>query len=57
MPPWHLDPTVGIQQFKNDASLSDEQIAIIGAWAEAGAPQGNPADLPPPIEFLAQNGS
>ena len=53
MPPWHLDPTVGIQQFKNDASLSDEQIAIIGAWVDAGAPQGNPADLPPPIEFPA----
>ena len=53
MPPWHLDPTVGIQQFKNDASLSDEQIAIIGAWVDAGAPQGNPADLPLPIEFPA----
>ncbi|MCH1598939.1 MAG: cytochrome c, partial [Pseudomonadales bacterium] len=51
MPPWHLDPTVGIQQFKNDASLSDEQIATIAAWADAGAPEGNPADLPPPMAF------
>src|SRR5262249_3761627 len=22
MPPWHLDPTVGIQHYKNDRSLS-----------------------------------
>src|SRR5216684_640887 len=27
MPPWHLDKTVGIRQYKNDRSLSDEQIA------------------------------
>ena len=26
MPPWHVDPGIGIQQFKNDASLSDVQI-------------------------------
>ena len=51
MPPWHLDKTIGIQQFKNDASLSDEQIAMIGAWVEAGAPEGDPADLPAPIDF------
>ena len=23
MPPWHIDPTVGIQHFKNDRSLTD----------------------------------
>src|SRR3974377_1170095 len=26
MPPWHIDPTVGVQQFKNDMSLSQKQI-------------------------------
>src|ERR1700752_3400625 len=26
MPPWHIDRNVGIQQFKNDRSLSDDQI-------------------------------
>src|SRR5262245_11152313 len=26
MPPWHIDKTVGIQHFDNDASLSDRQI-------------------------------
>ena len=51
MPPWHLDKTIGIQSYKNDISLSDAQIATIAAWVEAGAPEGNPADLPEPIEF------
>src|SRR5271154_2742973 len=29
MPPWHLDKTVGVQHFKDDMSLSDEQISLI----------------------------
>src|SRR5215467_2202773 len=36
MPPWHIDRTVGVQQFKNDMSLSDDQIATIVRWADAG---------------------
>jgi len=51
MPPWHIDTTTGIQEFKNDASLSDEQIATISAWVESGAPEGNPEHLPAPIEI------
>ena len=47
MPPWHIDKTVGVQEFKNDRSLSDEQIATIVKWVEAGAPQGNPTDIRP----------
>src|ERR1044071_4249311 len=47
MPPWHIDRTVGVQQFKNDMSLSDDQISTIVKWVDAGAPQGNPKDLPP----------
>jgi hypothetical protein len=47
MPPWHLDKTVGIQNFANDRSLSDEQIATIVKWIDAGAPQGDPKDMPP----------
>jgi mono/diheme cytochrome c family protein len=38
MPPWHIDKTIGIQKFKNDRSLSDEQIETILAWVAAGAP-------------------
>jgi hypothetical protein len=46
MPPWHIDKTVGIQQFKNDRSLSDEQIDTIVRWVDAGAPQGDVKDMP-----------
>jgi len=47
MPPWHINRAVGVQKFKNDMSLTDEQIATVVAWVDAGAPQGNPADMPP----------
>ena len=46
MPPWHLDPTVGIQKFENDRSLTNEQIATIVKWVDQGAPQGDPKDMP-----------
>jgi hypothetical protein len=55
MPPWHIDKTVGIQKFKNDISISDEEIATIAAWVEAGAPEGDPKDLPAPIDFQKGN--
>jgi len=48
MPPWHLDKTVGIQQFQNDRSLSDEQIATIVRWVDSGSPMGDAKDMPPP---------
>ncbi len=51
MPPWHLNRTVGIQEFKNDRGLSDEQIDTIVSWVDAGAPLGDPNDLPPPKQF------
>ena len=51
MPPWHIDTGIGIQSFKNDASLSDNQIDIIEDWFLAGAPEGNQADLPMPVDF------
>jgi hypothetical protein len=51
MPPWHVDRTVGIRQFKDDPSLTDQEIATLVAWATAGAPRGNPADMPPPRQF------
>jgi len=51
MPPWYIDRNVGIHRFKNDRSLSDEEIATIGRWVDAGAPLGNPADMPPPRKF------
>jgi hypothetical protein len=51
MPPWFIERNLGIQQFQEDPSLTDWEIARIGAWVEAGAPEGNRADLPPPRTF------
>ena len=45
MPPWHIDRSVGVQKFKNDMSLTDEQVATIVAWVDGGALEGNPADF------------
>ena len=53
MPPWFIEKDVGIQNFKEDISLSEAEIEMIGAWVDAGAPRGNPADLPPPVVFTA----
>ncbi|MYI73951.1 MAG: cytochrome c, partial [Acidobacteria bacterium] len=52
MPPWYVEKDIGIQRFKNDPSLSDEEIAKIAAWADSGAPLGDPADMPPPMAFI-----
>ena len=51
MPPWHIDKNIGIQAFKDDPSLSDEEIAMVSAWVDNGAPLGDPADMPPPMDF------
>src|SRR5262245_37665850 len=45
MPPWHIDKAVGVQSFKNDMSLSDEQIDTIVRWVDGGALQGDPKDM------------
>jgi hypothetical protein len=55
MPPWFIDKTVGIQDYKDDFSLSDKEIATIAEWVDGGAPRGNPADMPPPLVFTAAN--
>ena len=56
MPPWYIEKDLGIQHYKNDISLSDEEIAKIAAWADNGAPQGNPADMPKPLTFADAKG-
>ena len=55
MPPWYIEKDIGIQDYVGDISLSEEEIAKIAMWADNGAVRGNPADLPPPITFLAAN--
>jgi len=53
MPPWFIEKDVGIQAYKDDVSLSEPEIATIAAWADGGAPRGNPADLPPARRFTS----
>ena len=53
MPPWFIERDVGIQDFKDDISLSDDEVATIAVWVDNGAPRGNPADMPPPLAFTA----
>lgn len=55
MPPWHIDPSVGVQKFKNDMSLTAGEIATIVRWVDAGAPSGDPKDMPTPREWPAPN--
>jgi hypothetical protein len=56
MPPWHLDKSVGIQEFKNDRSLSDDQIETIVRWIDQGGPKGDPKDMPPPKTWPEDQG-
>ena len=51
MPPWHIERNIGIQKFKDDPSLTDEEIATIAAWVDQGAPKGDMKDMPPPRTF------
>ena len=51
MPPWHIDKSIGVRAFKNDRSLTDAQVRTIVNWVDAGAPQGDLKDLPPPAVF------
>src|SRR5215831_6881580 len=56
MPPWSIDKTVGIQEFKNDRSLSDDQIATIVRWIDSGAPKGDMKDMPAPVKWPDDQG-
>lgn len=49
MPPWQADE--GIEKFHDARVLSEEQIQTLKKWAEAGAPEGDPKDLPPTPKF------
>lgn len=51
MPPWFADAHFG--KFSNDRSLPQEDIDTIAAWADAGAPEGDPKDTPPPVQFTS----
>jgi hypothetical protein len=49
MPPWK--PVPGHGDFKNNLSLTDDERQTILDWADAGAPQGDPGELPAPVVY------
>jgi mono/diheme cytochrome c family protein len=51
MPPWYVEKDIGIQHYKDDPSLSSEEIASIASWARNGTPMGDPADMPTALVF------
>jgi mono/diheme cytochrome c family protein len=51
MPPYYLEHDIGIQDYKDDPSLTDAELAAISTWARNGTPEGNPADAPTPRQF------
>lgn len=49
MPPWKAEPGAG--SFADERRLTDDEIALIRRWADSGAVEGDPADLPPAPRF------
>src|SRR5687767_3295747 len=49
MPPWNAHPGYG--SFQNPRVLTEKEIALFAAWADGGAKEGNPADMPPLPQF------
>ena len=49
MPPWHAAGPRG--SFSNDRRLTDDEKSTIVQWVDAGAPRGDPKDLPPRPEY------
>lgn len=45
MPPWGA--VKGFRDLRDDVSLTQDEIMRIAEWVEGGAPEGNPAHLPP----------
>lgn len=51
MPPWHADAPHG--HFSNDRRLSAGQKKTLLDWVDAGCPEGDPKDAPPPAKYVA----
>ncbi|MEP6756758.1 MAG: ascorbate-dependent monooxygenase [Chthonomonadales bacterium] len=50
MPPWKAESH---GEFNNERRLSDNEIALIGEWANSGTPMGDPKSLPETPKFNA----
>ncbi len=51
MPPWHINPDVGVQEFTNDRGLTEEERHTIISWVDQGAPEGDASQAPAAREF------
>ncbi len=49
MPPWKAEK--GHIPFKNERGLSKAELDVLARWAKAGAPKGDPKDMPPLPKF------
>jgi hypothetical protein len=49
MPPWFADPSYG--NFRNDPTLTAQEIKILADWADSGAPEGDARDKPATIQW------
>jgi len=49
MPPWK--PVAGFGEFHGERRPTQPEIDLIAGWVEAGAPEGDPGDLPQPLSF------
>jgi hypothetical protein len=50
MPPWFADPRYG--KFSNAMGLNSSEVETLAKWADAGAPQGDLKDMPPPVDWV-----
>ncbi|MEE2777241.1 MAG: hypothetical protein VYE73_10850 [Acidobacteriota bacterium] len=55
MPPWYIEKNTGIQNYQLDPSLSELELAQLAKWVKDGAPQGDPADAPPPLDLTGSD--
>ena len=52
MPPWK--PVAGHGEFRDSLALTDDERNTILAWVDAGAPEGDPADVPESVEHTGE---
>jgi len=54
MPPWGA--IKGFGEFRNDQSLTPEEMELLISWSDGGLPEGEEKDLPQPPKFEAPPG-
>ena len=51
MPPWKPKGANGV--FEDERGITEKQVQVLRDWAEAGAPEGDPAACPPAPKFAS----